>query len=183
MNQKKAVISLRELIGAPSAFGNEQGRLVYQKLLSQLDEYPENKVIGISLRGIKNTDASFPRESVISLAKAKRGEKGFYLIDFESRDLIDNWDYAAKAKEQPMLIILNGEFQVIGPELSEGTKELLTFIMKKGAVTTSMVAEKLDISAQNASGKLKKLLTQGLVLGAKEAAESGGLEYNFTAIR
>lgn len=183
MNQKKTVINLRDLVDNEFPFGNDQGRAVYQKLLSQLDKYSECKTIGISLKGIKRTDASFPRESVISLAKAVRGEKGIYLKDFDSKDLIDNWDYAAKAKDQPMIVIEDKDFNVIGPELSAGTKDLLSFIMRKDTVTTSMVAEKFDLSAQNASGKLKKLLSQGLVLGSKEVAESGGLEYVFIAIK
>lgn len=183
MNQNNPIISLREVLNSDSAFGNDQGRAVYQKLLALLDKHPGSKVVGISLKGIKRTDASFPRESVISLAKAKRGEKGIYLKDFDSKDLMDNWDYAAKAKDQPILVIKDKDFEVIGPDLSEGTKELLAFIMKRGLVTTSMVAEQFDITVQNASGKLKKLLMQGLALGSKEAAESGGLEYNFIAIK
>ena len=98
------IISLYDLIGDSSAFGNHEGREIYQKLLSALDEHPDKKIIGISLIGITRTDASFPRESVISLAKSRKGEKGFYLQDFASRDLMDNWDYAAKAKEQNMII-------------------------------------------------------------------------------
>jgi Mn-dependent DtxR family transcriptional regulator len=55
--------------------------------------------------------------------------------------------------------------------------------MKKGIVTTSMVADELKIKVPNASVRLKKMLDQGLLLGEKEAAETGGLEYNFLAIK
>ena len=36
---------------------------------------------------------------------------------------------------------------------------------------------------RNASAKLKKLLSLGLVLGTKQAAESGGVEFVYTAIQ
>ena len=182
MNQKNNVINLADFVDENSAYGNEEGREVFQKLLKKIDQLPENDIFGISLKGITRTDASFPRESVISLAKAKRGEKGFFLKDFDSKDLMDNWDYAAKAKEQPMIIIKDKGFEVIGPILNSGTMELLTFIMKKESVTTAMVADKFKLTAQNASGKLKKLHDQGLVLAKKEVAVTGGLEYIFRSI-
>ena len=183
MNQKKTIIKLRDIIGKETAFGNGLGRQVYQKLQAELDAHPASKTIGISFEGMEMMDASFARESVVSLAKAKRGEIGFYLKDFASRDLMDNWDYAAKAKDQPMIVIKDKGFEVIGPELSEGAKELLDFIMKNEVVTTAMAAKKLDIKIPNASVRLKKMLDQGLLLGEKVAAESGGTEYNFLAIK
>lgn len=183
MNQKKPVIFLRDFVESKFPFGNDQGRVAYQKLVTECDKFPEKTVVGVSLKGIEQTDASFPRESVISLAKAKRGELGIYLKDFAGKDLIDNWNYAAQAKEQPMIIEDGKDFRVIGPKLTDDTKELFDFIMKKGTVTTSVVAEKYKISSPNASMKLKKLLSMGLVLGSKETAESGGLEYVFMAIK
>lgn len=184
MNQKNPIISLFDLIGGEdSPYGNDQGQAAHAKLKKELNKYPQARIIGISLKGIKRTDASFPRESVISLAKEKRGELGFYLKDFANEDMIDNWDYAARFKEQPLVVFIGKEFKVIGPELGSDTQKLLSFIMNKETVTTSMVAEKFDLSAPNASGKLKKLLNQGLVIGSKETAESGGLEYVFSAIK
>jgi hypothetical protein len=98
--------------------------------------------------------------------------------------LLDNWDYAAKAKNQPVIVHKSGhQYDVIGPELSEGMRELLDFVMKEGVVTTSKVAKNFDISAQNASAKLKRLFLTGLVLGSKESAETGGVEYVYRAIK
>lgn len=176
-------LKLHDLLGGPTAFGNSEGREAYQKLLSKLDAYPDKKIIGISLSGITRTDASFPRESVISLAKAKKGEKGFYLQDFASRDLMDNWDYAAKAKDQAMIVFTDSGYELIGNDISSGARKLLDLIMKSRTVTTSKVAEVLGVSAQNASAKLKKLLSVGLILGTKEVAESGGMEFVYTAIK
>lgn len=177
------VLKLYNLLGSSTAFGNTEGREVYQKLLSELDAHPADKVVGISLDGITRTDASFPRESVVSLAKSRSGEKGFYLQDFASRDLMDNWDYAAKAKGLSMIVYSSVGYELIGNEISAGSKELLDLVMKEGSVTTAKVAETLAVSAQNASAKLKKLHSLGLVLGTKQAAESGGMEFVYTAIK
>ena len=183
MKQTKAIIKLRKFTTDDHPFGNKEGREVYAKLANYIDTHPAMNIIGVSLEDIIATDASFPRESVISLAKSLRGEKGFYLTDFLTKDIIDNWDYAAKAKEQPLIVQVKDGYEVIGLDITTGVRELMDFIMKQGTVTTSMVADKFDLSAQNASGKLKKLHIQGLVLGTKEIAESGGVEYVYTAIK
>lgn len=181
--EENIVLRLRELVGDSSAFGNDKGREVFQKLLSELDAYPGEKVFGISLSGIRMTDASFPRESVISLAKSRRGEKGFYLQDFASPDLMDNWDYAAKAKNQTIIVFVGGGYKLIGSDISPGLKNLLDFVMRSKTVTTSKVAKHFDVTAQNASARLKKLYSLGLILGVKREAESGGIEFLYTAIQ
>jgi hypothetical protein len=170
--------------GNPIFIGNERGRSVFQELQKQIEAVPEIDVFGISLDGISATDASFPRESVVSLAKMLRGEKGFYLEGIENNDLLDNWDYAAKAKDQYIIVRQRGKkYRVIGPELHEPMKDLLDFVMEEGRVTTAKVAKRFDISVQNASARMKRLHLAGLVLGSKESAETGGLEYLFRAIQ
>ena len=181
MNEN-VIIKLFDFVG-DSAFGNKEGREVYQKLLDKLDEHPDKRIIGISLDGVSRTDASFPRESVVSLAKSRNGEKGFFLRGFVSRDLMDNWDYAAKAKDQTMIVVMDEGYELIGKALNQGSKDLLDFVMEHRIVTTSMVSKSFDISAQNASAKLKKLLSVGLVLATKRTAETGGMEFVYTAIK
>ncbi|RLA46710.1 MAG: DNA-binding protein [Gammaproteobacteria bacterium] len=169
--------------GHDTAYGNAEGRQVYQKLADAVDGLPGARVIGISLDGIKRTDASFPRESVVSFVKAKIHEKGFYVFGIINQDLIDNWDAAARIKNQNIIVLIKDSYQVLGPELNLGAKNLLDFIFEKGKVTTSDVADKWEVSAQNASAKLKKLHNQGLIVGRKEAATSGGMEYVYEAIK
>lgn len=178
MNQTDSkVIFLSKVIGSSSAFGNDEGREAFQKLAREIDLNPIQKVFCISLKGLTRTDASFPRESVISLAKARKGEIGIFLTDFESKDLMDNWDYGAKAKDQSIIVVKDDGIEVLGPRLSPGLMDLLNFIIEKREATTSLVAAKLGISSQNASGKLKKLLASGLLLATKEVAETGGIEF------
>jgi len=180
---KNIVIKLLDIVGEPFAFGNEEGRNTSQKISQIIDQHSEQIVFEISLDGMVATDASFPRESVISLAKSLRGEKAFYLSGFSNRDLIDNWSYGAMAKEQPLMILTEGERLWIGPEVKSATKDLLDFIYQQDSVTTAIIAERFDVSAQNASGKLKKLHNQGFIIGRKEVAESGGLEFIYRAIK
>ncbi|TNC83801.1 MAG: DNA-binding protein [Thalassolituus sp.] len=182
MNQQ-ITIKLRDLVGDSVAIGNEEGREVFQALSRIVDQNPDQDVFEISLSGITATDASFPRESVVNLAKALRGEKAFFLSGFKNKDLIDNWSYGAIAKEQPLMILADDKRIWIGPAIKSGTKDLLDYIYSQNTVTTAMVADHLNVSPQNASGKLKKLYNQGFILGKKEVAESGGLEFLFRAIK
>lgn len=182
MKQNRMQIDLKEIVNDDHAFGNEEGRDAYMAISKIIDDNPRVKFIGISLKNIKATDASFPRESVISLAKSYKGEKGFYLMDVHNRDLLDNWAYGATAKEQPILVQTSDGYEVIGAKVNHSNQELLDFIVMKKKVTTSMVSESFDVSPQNASGKLKKLFGQGLIVGNKEVAESGGLEFIYHSI-
>lgn len=182
MKQNPILIKLSDLTENDHPFGNKQGREVLLKLSDYIDQHAGD-IYEVSLDGIVATDASFPRESVISLAKMHKGEKGFYLTGKFSKDLLDNWNYAAIAKEQPLIVKERSGYRVIGPEPNAGAKELLDFVMKEGEVTTAKVVQEFGGSAQNASAKLKRLFSLGLILGQKVAAESGGLEFSFRAIR
>lgn len=177
------LIQLRDYLEEPYAYGNEEGRQIFSQIQSLIAEHPEEKVFGISLKGVVVTDASFPRESIVSLVKLYKGEKGFYVCDIPSQDVLDNWNYAAQAKLQPVIIKNVKGYELIGPPVTDISKALLDIVMKEGTVTTSVIADKLNVSPQNASAKMKKLLDLGLVLASKEAAESGGLEFVFTAIK
>lgn len=182
MNQNVQTMRLRDFTIDDHPFGNKQGRETLSKLSNYVDDNPSD-IYEISLEGIVATDASFPRESVISLVKMNKGEKGFYLTGSFSKDLLDNWHYAAVAKEQPLILKTDNGYSIIGTALNKGAKELLDFIMKEGEVTTSKVVLNFGGSAQNASAKLKKLYATGLILGSKAVAESGGLEFLYRAIK
>ena len=181
MNEN-VTIKLLDIVGDSIAIGNDEGREAYQVLSKTIDQYPNQAIFEISLEGMDATDASFPRESVVALAKSLRGEKAFFLSGFKNKDLIDNLSYGAEAKEQPLMIMHSGARLWIGPKVKSATLELLNYIYDKQSVTTSMVANQFDVSAQNASGKLKKLYNQGFIIGSKEIAESGGYEFVYRPI-
>ncbi|QQN27376.1 MarR family transcriptional regulator [Pseudomonas syringae group genomosp. 3] len=182
MNQKTPIIKLLDLTGDDHPFGNVQGKATFRMLLDVVEANPHALIFGISLDGIEATDASFPRESVVAVAKLFKGERGFFLKDVKSRDLLDNWRYAAQAKEQPLTVWTNRSFEVIGPELSPSAADLLGCVLSNGSITTARAADLLKISVPNASTKLKKLLDSGYILRAEEAAESGGIEFMYYAI-
>lgn len=169
--------------GNDHPFGNKQGQETFKQLKEYIDTKLHSKVSEISLNGIKATDASFPRESVVSIIKQLKGEKSFFITDFDSKDLLDNWDYAAKAKKQLIIIWFDGELRTIGPELNSSTEELLKFVYDKRSVTTANVAKGLDLSVQNASTRLKKLVSEGLILREEESAASGGKEFVYKSLR
>jgi hypothetical protein len=177
------LVKLRDFTDSDRPFGNSQGKAVFRGLADFVEAHPAVRVFGISLSGIEATDASFPRESVISLAKQLRGEKGIYLTELHNRDLIDNWSYAALAKAQPLVIWTGREFEIIGPEMNQATKTLVTYVLQQSQVTASQVAADLGLSVQNASTRLKNLVQQGYFLRVEEAAESGGIEFKYLAIK
>lgn len=183
MNQNCVIVKLREFTSSASPFGNIEGKAVFRKLVDFVDANPHAKIIGVSLQGIEATDASFPRESVVALAKHFRGERGVFLTDLRDRDLIDNWTYAARAKEQPMVIWNDDAYEVIGPEMNPATRTLVEYVLDKRSVLASQAATDLDLSVQNASTRLKGLVAAGYFVRAEEAAESGGIEFKYRAIR
>lgn len=183
MNQNSIVVNLRSFTNSERPFGNSEGKIVFRKLADFVEQNPRARVFGISLDGIEATDASFPRESVVSLAKQLRGEKGIFLKDLRDRDLIDNWSYAARAKEQPLVLWDGSAFEVLGPEMNEATRALVEHVLMKGAVTASQVAADLGLSVQNASTRLKNLMLHGYFLRVEEVADTGGIEFNYLAIK
>lgn len=185
MNQNTFKINLRDLTERPDVHGNREGKEVYQKLYNIVEENPEVKLFEISLDGIEKSDASFPRESVVSIAKQFRGEKVFFLtgVAIDDKDLIDNWHAAAFIKKQPITIWFNGTYKTIGPELSSAMTELLLLILDKEETTTSEIALALNISSPNASSKLKKLANDGYILRVERIASTGGLEYVYQPIK
>ena len=183
MNQNSVVVRLRDFTTSRRPFGNSEGKVVFRKLADYVEHHPHTQVFGISFNDIEATDASFPRESVVSVAKHFRGERGLYLLDIRDRDLIDNWNYAARAKEQPLVIWNGSKHEVIGPELSPATRSLVDYVLDKGSVLASQTAADLGITVQNASTRLKNLVNGGYLLRAEEVAETGGIEFKYRAIR
>src|SRR6516225_4444458 len=90
--------------GEPEAWGNDRGREVFTQLLAEVERHPGALVFEISLAGIRRTDASFPRESVVELARRFRKQFAFVVTDATNEDLLFNWDAAAIKKEQPLFV-------------------------------------------------------------------------------
>jgi hypothetical protein len=176
-------IRLRDLLDDSDAWGSEEGSAVREKLLRAADAHPESTVIRISLKGIRRTDTSFARESVMELAHRFRGRRGVCLTDILTQDLFDNWNAAANAREQTMVVWGPKGPRLIGPQPSEDTWELLKLVLERGDVNTAEAGRALDKQVNNVSTRLKRLADEGLVLRREVSAPTGGLEYRYLAIR
>jgi hypothetical protein len=164
-------------------WGNEQGRMLYSRLLDLVEKNPAELVFSISLEGVRRTDSSFPREGVVRLAKHFRCSRGLCLSDIHSVDLIENWDAAAIRMGQPLTIWDGDKWRIIGPPPSEGTKGMLNFVLSVPKTTTSEAAAGLRLQVPNASNKLKKLWEEGYILRMERIAPSGGVEHEYFRIR
>ena len=183
MNQKTKKISLLDFqLDAQEGYlwGAAQGKLSFFKLVEAIDAAPSYSEFNISFNGIKATDVSFARESVLKIAKLSRGEKWIVLSDIVSTDLLDNLAYAAEKIKQPVRIIRDAECFFIGPEITHDKEWLIQFVFDHKSVTTSKVCSKLDLTAPNASAKLKKLANDGYFVRRQVAAESGGKEFEYS---
>jgi DNA-binding CsgD family transcriptional regulator len=177
------LIKLLDITKDPLPNGNVKGKAVFAELLKWIESHPELDTFGVSLKGIVATDASFPRESVMTLAKHYSGEKFIYLTDLEDEDLIDNWTYGADAKAQPITLWNDNKASFIGPDMTKSVKELTDYLLIKQRVTTSQIANDFDISTQNASTRLKNIFNLGYVKRVEEIAETGGKEFVYGLIR
>ena len=183
VNQSVLEFRLRQFMSSPDGWGHSQGREVFSKLLAEVESKPGRQIIRISLAGVRRTDASFPRESVVELARRYRGHKGICLADVEDEDLLENWDAAAFRREQPIMCWSGSDYRILGPKPSSGNVHMLTIVLAEGCLTASKAAASLGLKLTNASTKLKQLLEQGFLLRKDEIAPSGGVEYLYFRIK
>ncbi len=183
MNENVAEIQLRDFMARDDGWGHEEGHKVLLALLKAVEAQPTIKIFRISLEGVKRTDASFPRESVLELARRYRGKKGFCLIHFTNKDLLDNWDAAALKKDQPLIVWKNDKYELIGPPPSLGNKDIFEFALAVPLLTASTAAKSLDLKITNASTKLKLLEEQGYLLRKEEVSPTGGKEFAYFRIK
>jgi len=182
MKQKAAQIVLRDYLPNSDAWGHALGRQVQERLRVLVESQQERPLFAISLRGVSHTDVSFPRTAVVELAKYFRERQGFYLIDVEDVDLLENWDAAADRCEQPLFVWTLGSPRILGPQPGEGKRPMLDYVLSVEAATAGEAARALDIKVPNASNKLKELWKEGYILRQERAAPSGGVEYEYIRI-
>ncbi len=184
VKQSPVTIPLRDLMDSEDGWGHAAGRLVHKRLLDFVEQHPEAITFRISLKGVRRTDASFPRESVIELACRFRGKTAFVLTDIGDPDLLENWDAAARKREQPMLALQQeGNFKLLGPGISQGMRPLFDLLSRSAELTTAEAAAKLGQSVPNVSNKMKSLWESGYVMRMENVASSGGIEFEYLIAR
>ena len=186
MNQIQShTVRLRSCMESSDGWGNRQGKAVCEKLRADVSTNANGcSVVRISLIGVERTDASFPRESVVYLARTLKGSLTFCIVDVDDEDLLDNWDAAANKLGQSLMCWgTNGECRVLGPQPSTGNEPIFKYLVSRTVVTASHAAKALDLKLANASMKLKQLLQQGLAVRIREAAPSGGVEFFYHRVQ
>ena len=185
MNQI-ATLPLRQFLERSDAWGREEGREVYPKLLEARERTPGAVLYRIDLTGVARLDASFPRESFVALAKRYAGEKAFSISGAANMDLLENVDAAAHKLGMAMVVWdEQGTWSLIGPPPSAGLKPVFDIAMTEGEVTTAMLIKapyELG-AANNVSNKLKQLTEAGYLVRREDSSVSGGKEYRYLAPR
>lgn len=169
------LIKLIDVIGVDFILGSEQGNKVLDKLRSIL--WVKARVTEISMEGISGVDACFIRNSLASLTKMFIGRRGFYISHVENEDVLDNLIYGFHAKQVPLILKKADGSGEIYADLASGAKEVLTYAYVQADVTTQKLTKHFNISAPNASAKLKKLYEAGYLLSEQQDAATGGIEY------
>lgn len=182
MNENIHQVKLLDCMNRNDGWGHAEGREVHQRLLHIVESHPRVFVFRISLAEVRRTDASFPRESVVELAKRFRGEKGFCLTDVDNQDLLDNWEAASLKREQPLTVWYEGQPCVIGPKPTRGNKALLDYVLSVPETTAAVAAKVLYRTLTNVSTKLKQLQDGGFILRRDEISPTGGVEYRYFRI-
>lgn len=176
-------VELRTLLGEDNGYGTELGRKIFTKLREVVENSSAQLVFTISLKGIKQMDASFSRESVIALARNYRGRYGFCISDVEDKDILANWEHGANRLEQPIIAWAGNQYTIIGPQPGPGIKDMLKYVISVSVARTNEAAAILELKVPNASNKLKQLWETGYILRRERAGASGGIEFDYFAIR
>ena len=174
--------ALREFMQSSQGWGREQGRMVYSQLLNFVESKAGVLIFHVSMKGVERTDISFASETIVELARRYRSTKGFALVDLSDSDMLENWDAAASRKDQPLIVLRNNGYELIGPKPSEGTDEAFRFAMRHSSVRAAQFASSINVSIANASMKFKQLWERGFLLRREAVAESGGIEFVYQPI-
>lgn len=180
MFKKPILLKLINYLPSEIALGSDLGRDLLTKLRCVLSEHPQESIFQISLSGVKAIDATCFRESIVALGLIEKSKKGLFITDIENEDIIFNLECATSSKGLPLLIVSDLGMDWVGKKMTISQKEIVQKIYSKSQITTSTLAKELNISTQNASIKLKKLMDDGYLLGEKINSISGGHEYIYT---
>ena len=183
MKQTHGTIKLIDLSKSQDGWGNARGKEVGALLESFIQGHPATDVFKVSFHGIKRTDASFSRESIVEIASRFRTKHAITIVDLDDDDLIENLEVAAVKKEQPLFLWQGDSWKLLGLSPTKGNMDLLNYILTVAEATASTVASALDLKLTNASTKLKQLWESGYIMRREEMAPSGGIEFVYYRIK
>lgn len=182
MNENSITVKLCDFMSGSEGWGREQGREVYQKLISFVESNPGVTIFKISLEGVRRVDISFASETVVELARRYRGHKGFCFIDLTDVDMLENWEAATQRKSQPIMVWNGAKGRAIGIQPTQGNLGAFMFAMEHSRVRAAEFASSENMTTANASMKFKQLWEQGFLLRREDVADSGGVEFLYHRI-
>jgi len=189
MKQIENIISLKSYFDEDKSLtgiGDDEGKLVYNKLASFISSKTEYKIFYISIKDCV-FESSFARESIVRLAKDYRKKIGICLVDADNEMLRLNLLAPVFKLSQPIAYYIGDHFDHIRQEKvgapSKTNKPIFDFVFKNGTSSASQVADYLDMKVNNASTKLKALYEEGFLLRIEDTSDSGGVEYKYFAIK
>lgn len=177
------IIKLIDITKNDTALGSNAGKKAYQKILSIIQKNIDKDIFEISFEGIVFVDAIFLREGIVSIAKQFIAKKAVYVTNIKNRDILENLNYAAQDKNQPIFFWKNKEYEILGPKITDVTKELINTVVQKGPISAAQIAPLLSITSKNAGVKLIKIFKNGYVYRVETVAPTGGIEFLYKKIK
>lgn len=174
------VIKLIDFTQTDFIFGSLNGNMILSKLMDKI--WVKSTSVEISLQGITGVDACFIRNSIASISKMLLGQKGVVVSHIDNKDVMDNLVYGFHAINAALLLKNEDGSGAIYAKLPSGAKEILTYVYSQSNATTHNVVRHFDISAPNASAKLKKLYQEGYLFAEQQDAPTGGIEYVYRPV-
>lgn len=180
MKQNSATIRLRDLLDRDDAWGRDEAKQVYPRFLDAVEKLGGADAIRISAEGIKNTDASFARETLFAAALRYRGTKVFCVVDLTNESMADNWDMAGLKMGIGIIWWVGDGYKFLGPGPSQTLMELFELAVKSDeGISTAYVHKKTGKELTNASTLLKQLSDKGYMVRREIVSPSGGKEFRY----
>lgn len=163
-------------------WGRPHGRVVQERIVTFIEDRPNQQVFKLSMEGVKQIDGSFFSEAIVAVLRRYRGTKGICLVDVTDQDILFNLDTVAARAGVPVPVWIDGSIEIIGGQPSQGNRDALQFALERPQARAAEFAEKAGFSIANASTKFKQLWEQGFLMRSESAADSGGVEFVYRRI-
>ncbi|MBX7096426.1 MAG: hypothetical protein K1X89_01825 [Myxococcaceae bacterium] len=183
MTTKRFRVTMVEFL-TKQAWSGQQGHAAFTKLAPMLATQNE-AIIELDMKGVERLDASCSREALANLIERFRGKKWFFLSHLANQTVQENIDMALHKSEMSIIARrADGSYEVLGLALKDHLVETLEVIEAKGEATSRAVCAAIKGLALTAcNNRLKDLSDAGLVARLEGAAESGGKEFSYMALR
>ena len=183
MNTRPFRVPLVDFLGE-QPWGARHGREAFSKLAAMVADRPD-VLMCLDMKGVSKIDASCSREILANLVERHRSGKWFFLRNVANASVEENIDAAFARKD--MSIVLrrtDDEYTVLGKAVGQHLVETLEVAERTGTTTSRAVCSAIKGLALTAcNNRLKDLCDAGLLARIESAAESGGREFVYVALK